>query len=507
MEQYLMYLRKSRADRDAADEPVMQTLQRHKARLDEYCRSHLIYIPQDNVLFEVSSADSIASRPMMMELLHRVETGAFTAVLCIDMDRLSRGSGADQALVINTFKYSDTKIITPSKTYDFANETDEQFAELGLFLGRNEYRQIKKRMRQGKIDAVKEGKYPSANPPYGYKTYKLPNQKGYSLQVIPEQAEVVKLIYDMYTHEGIGGYVIAKRLNVRGYRDQFGNKWSTAHITKILSDPTYTGKVRYAHRSKTKEMQHGQLVTVNKRNPNELIYPGLHSAIISEEVFEAAEEIRSKAKIPHTKASVKTRNPLCGLIECPFCKKKLALRTSDNIGAALYCPTPGCQTRGAYLKYVEKGVINALDEWLKGYVIETDKPCATESNNLQRLKDEHQSEQNRQRKIYDLLEREIYSLEEYQTRIAESKARSAELEEAIADIESELESANQTEAIVPAVQTVLEKYYSIESAAERNAMLRNILEKIVYHKTVFGRTHGRDFTLILYPKIPKINPL
>lgn len=81
MEQYLMYLRKSRADRDAVDEPVQQTLQRHKARLDEYCRQHRIFIPDENILFEVSSADSIASRPMMIELLHRVETGAFTAVL------------------------------------------------------------------------------------------------------------------------------------------------------------------------------------------------------------------------------------------------------------------------------------------------------------------------------------------------------------------------------------------------------------------------------------------
>ena len=245
MKQYLMYLRKSRADRDAVDEPVLQTLQRHRSRLDEYCKQHRIFIPEENVLFEVSSADSIASRPMMMELLHRVESGLFAAVLCVDMDRLSRGSGADQALVINTFKYSGTKIITPSKTYDFANDMDEQFAELGLFMAKSEYRQIKKRMRQGKIDAVKEGKYPAANPPYGYKTYKL-KQKGFSLEVVPEQAEVVKIIFEKYVNENAGSQVIGRWLNEHGYRDQFGNLWSTSHITKILADPTYTGKVRYA---------------------------------------------------------------------------------------------------------------------------------------------------------------------------------------------------------------------------------------------------------------------
>lgn len=504
--EYMMYLRKSRAD--AADEPVMETLHRHKARLDEYCKSHRIFVPEKNVLFEVSSADSIASRPMMMELLHRVESGAYEAVLCIDMDRLSRGSGADQALVINTFKYSDTKIITPFKTYDFANESDEQFAELGLFLGRNEYRQIKKRMRQGKIDAVKEGKYPAANPPYGYVTYKIQGQKGYSLKIVPEQAEVVKLIFDKYTHENVGSFVIAQWLNKRGYRDQFGNPWSPFHVTKILSDPTYTGKVRYAHRSKTKEMQDGQLVTVNRRNPNELIYPGLHPAVISEEAFRSAEEIRLKKKIPHTRSGTETKNPLCGLIECPYCGKKLAMRTADHIGPALYCPTPGCPTKGSYLKYVEEGVLKGLDDWLKDWVIENDgTPLKARSEalsaNLKNLKDELQSEQNRQKKIYDLLERDVYSLEEYQMRIADSKARSSSLEQAIVEIESELEASGNPEAIVPAVQTVLERYHTIKTAAERNATLRNILEKVVYQKTVSGRTHGQEFTLVLYPKIPQ----
>ena len=173
------------------------------------------------------------------------------------------------------------------------------------------------------------------------------------------------------------------------------------------------------------------------------------------------------------------------------------------------CPTPGCPTKGSYLKYVEDGVIKGLDDWLKGYVIENDEPplkaqYEAVAENLKKLKDELQSEQNRQKKIYDLLERDVYSLEEYQVRIADSKARSAEIEQTIAEVESELEAAGQPEAIAPAVQTVLERYYSIESAAERNAMLRNILEKIVYQKTVSGRTHGDEFTLVLYPKIPKI---
>ena len=509
MEQYLMYLRKSRADRDAVDEPVQQTLQRHKARLDEYCRQHRIFIPDENILFEVSSADSIASRPMMIELLHRVETGAFTAVLCIDMDRLSRGSGADQALVINTFKYSNTQIITPSKTYDFSNESDEQFAELGLFMAKSEYRQIKKRLRQGKIDAVKEGKSPAANPPYGYVTYKLPKQKGFSLQVVPEQADVVKLIFDKYVHGNIGSYVIAQWLNKHGYRDQFGNQWTAFHVTKILADPTYTGKVRYAHRVNTREMQNGQLVKVNKRNYDELVCAGIHEAIIPDSIFAAAQEIRQKRKVPCARASAPTQNPLCGLVECAVCGKKLMLRSPDKYQRALYCPTPGCPTRGAYVNYVEEALLMALEDWLAGYTIKSDNTALKARyvalvDNLNKLQAEIEAERKRQKKIYDLLERDVYTLKEFQLRISESKNRIAELEQAVENIKPDLEAAENPDAIVPAVRTVIDKYRALKTPAEKNAMLKLILEKVIYQKTTSGRTHGREFTLTMFPKIPKI---
>lgn len=509
MMEYLMYLRKSRADRD--DESVMETLQRHKARLDEYCNANMIYVPEKNVLYEVSSGDSIASRPMMMELLHRVESKAFSGVLCIDMDRLSRGSGADQALVINTFKYSNTKIITPLKTYDFANETDEQFAELGLFLGRNEYRMIKRRMYQGRIDAVREGKYPSGNAPYGYRSFKLKGQKGYSLEVMQEQAEVVKTIFSMYVNENVGGCAIARWLNEHGYRDQFGNLWRTDHITKILSDPTYTGRVRFGRRRTAREMRDGQLVTVCKRNYEELICDGLHEAIISDDMFEAVSEIKQRRQIPHTRSSAVTQNPLCGLVECPFCGKKLALRSADEYGRALYCPTPSCKTRGSYLVYVEEAVLSGLNDWLAGYVVENketslNRHYAALNANLVNLKDEIQREKDKQKRIYDFFEQEIYSLKEYQERMGESKAKTAGLEETVSKIELELEAGENRSAIVPAVRSVLEHYNAMETPAEKNALLKGVLEKVVYEKTVSGRTHGKEFTLTLFPKVPKIIP-
>ena len=54
---------------------------------------------------------------------------------------------------MQTIAYSGTKIITPYKTYDPADPSDEEFFELKLFFARREYAQIKRRMQTGRGNA------------------------------------------------------------------------------------------------------------------------------------------------------------------------------------------------------------------------------------------------------------------------------------------------------------------------------------------------------------------
>ena len=46
-------------------------------------------------------------------------------MLCMDMDRLSRGSMREQGMVLDAFKASGTLIVTPEKVYDLSGEADE----------------------------------------------------------------------------------------------------------------------------------------------------------------------------------------------------------------------------------------------------------------------------------------------------------------------------------------------------------------------------------------------
>ena len=54
----------------------------------------------------------------------------------MDLDRLGRGDMKDQGIILETFKESKTKIITPRKTYDLTDEFDEEYSEFEAFMAR-----------------------------------------------------------------------------------------------------------------------------------------------------------------------------------------------------------------------------------------------------------------------------------------------------------------------------------------------------------------------------------
>ena len=112
--QYCLYLRKSRADAEAEERGEGETLARHERALLELAKRLKLNITQ--IYREIVSGETIAARPVMQQLLSEVEQGMWAGVLVMEVERLARGDTVDQGLVAQTFKYSNTKIITPVKT-------------------------------------------------------------------------------------------------------------------------------------------------------------------------------------------------------------------------------------------------------------------------------------------------------------------------------------------------------------------------------------------------------
>ena len=104
-----MYLRKSRMDTDYDEVSIEETLSLQI--LDRFCRDKKLNVVE--VLEEVVSGESLAARPQMMRLLDLVSTGMYAGVVCMDIERLSRGSSMEAGYIMQIFQTNYCKIITP----------------------------------------------------------------------------------------------------------------------------------------------------------------------------------------------------------------------------------------------------------------------------------------------------------------------------------------------------------------------------------------------------------
>mgnify|MGYP000015167924 FL=1 len=228
-------------DTDYEEISITETLSRHRITLEKLCKSKRLHV--DEVLEEVVSGESLTARPQMMRLLEMVSTGAYAGVVCMDIERLSRGSSMESGYIMQILQVNGCKIVTPGKIYDLQNESDEQFTDMKFMFSRYELKTITKRLVRGRNQSASEGKFMGSMAPYGYRAYKLPGEKGNSLMVIPEEASVVRMIFGMYGLQGMGYNAIAYRLNDMHIPARKG-QWSQTSVANILTNESETDLLR-----------------------------------------------------------------------------------------------------------------------------------------------------------------------------------------------------------------------------------------------------------------------
>ena len=156
-------------------------------------------------------------------------------------------------------------------------------------------------------------------PPYGYGI----GATG-TLEVVPEEAWIVQLVYSLYTIEGLGLRLIAQRLNARGFLTRRGGKWSVATIRDILRNSVYMGTyTRYGLR-----------------------LPKSHGAIVSPEVFRAAQDA-TRARRPVRRRRNREPFLLSGLVYCAYCGNRMMGVTRRQ----MWKRKDGRRARGVYRYY------------------------------------------------------------------------------------------------------------------------------------------------------------
>lgn len=505
---YCAYLRKSRKDLDAEARGEGETLARHETRLKSFADSAGIKISK--FYREIVSGETIASRPVMQELLADVENGMWAGVLVIEVERLARGNTLDQGIVSNTFQYSNTKIITPNKTYDPNNEFDEEYFEFGLFMSRREYKTINRRLHSGIIDSVSEGKHVGSAAPYGYEKYKLSQQKGYSLKIKPDEEKIIKYIYNSYIN-GNGPEVIAKELDKMGIKPKRSNLWGKSTIAHILENPVYIGKIKYTENATKKKNSNGKIIRVKNDTSNIIYVDGLHKPIIDLATWNKVQDIKNNNRSNRLKIDYSLKNPMSSILKCGICGSAMVRITYSSRNDIRICCKRCNKNVGSNIAIVEDKLLESLKMLLDEYElklinndntdIELMLKINTESqDNMLQTLEKYQLQLNN---VYDLLEQGVYSKEVFNSRLAILNSKIEETNKTLNQLKikhSELEkSINGKKVFVPKIKKVIDTYYSTDDVSLKNKLLKSVLQKVDYTKV--NPKSKDDFKLTLYPKL------
>jgi site-specific DNA recombinase len=505
-----IYLRKSRKDLEEEKKAsevgeTYDTLERHRRTLFAVAkkeRHNILHIYE-----EIVSGESVTERPAVQEMIRELDVGLADGVLVMDLDRLGRGDMLDQGLLDRAFRYSGTKILTPTEVYDPESETWELVFGIKSLVAREELKAITRRMQRGRVASAGEGKSITKVPPYGY-------VRNADLKLEPdiETAWVVKKIFEMMS-AGHGRQAVAQELDRLGIKppNKKRDTWSPSSITAIIKNEAYIGNIIWGQVKHVK--RNGKYKKVKQPRSKWTIKENAHDPLVSTELFEAANRAHTGRWRPSHNISKGLTNPLAGILKCEVCGYSMLYQPKPTRpNDAIRCIQPSCKgtQKGASFNIVEQRIIDLLQEYALDIEVRLNQQSPSNDEEIPYKKlliDSKQEEiaqlDAQKSKLHDLLERGIYDIDTFVERQQNLTERINGLQEEMRHLSNEIqkEELRQTDVshVLPLLQTVISEYW-LADVETRNKMLKTVLNKATYLRKKEW-TKRDQFVIQLYPKI------
>lgn len=308
-------------------------------------------------------------RKEFQRMLADAEAGKIDCIVVKDLSRLGRNAIDSGYYIEKYFPLHHIRFIAVNDQYDSEdaeNSGNHIIVPLKNIINEAYAADISRKVRSQAHQAMQDGEFIGARPPFGYK--KDPDNC-HKLLVNEDTAPVVRQIF-AWAADGVALNVIVKKLNEAGivtpgyYLASVGiitnkklmgsGKWQTWTVAKILADEVYTG-----------DMVQGKSVSVRHRQtptkPEDwIVVRGTHEPLISRELFDQVQAIRQRvaAKYTQTPKVPYTENILRGRVFCGCCGKNLHRQKSHN-GYIYHCISNqrigkgACENNIGYLQETE----------------------------------------------------------------------------------------------------------------------------------------------------------
>ena len=267
------------------------------------------------------SGKSNAGRPEFTQMLQDVSNDR-DGVQYILVFKLSR-FGRNAADVLNSLQYIQdygVNLICVEDGIDSSRDSGKLTITVLSAVAEIERENILVQTMEGRKQKAREGKWNGGPAPFGYKL----DKENDSLSIEPQDAEIVRIIFNLYANEGMGIEAICRYLNQHGYQKSKLRERDLTHFAKplvktILSNPVYIGKIAYG-KIVTEKVKGTRDQYRRVKADNYLLAEGRHEAIIDEELWLSAQMRRKEASVKWNRThSLEHEHILSGLIRCPIC--------------------------------------------------------------------------------------------------------------------------------------------------------------------------------------------
>ena len=340
------YVRLSRDD----DKRNYSSIENQKLIIRQYAAEHNLVV--DRWYEDDGVSGYIFDRPGFKQLMDDLD-GDIDTVFVKDFSRLGRHN-AKILLLLDEFQERGKRLIVIDDHYDSEVSEDDT---IGITTWFNEryVKDTSRKIRHALNAKQKEGTL-MTQPPFGYQRT---GKKKETLEIVPREAEFIKLIYDLYIR-GCGYRKISAYLTrqgtptpsmIRRQRELEEGRntnhhvaavWSDGMVKDILDNDFYTGTLRL--RKRARNTVHGK----DKRVPKEeqYVFENHHPPIIDKMTYDLVQELkekrtRSRYKGSHGQwAGSEIPSPFGSCLYCKDCGSKLTpicRRTSAGVRKYYIC--------------------------------------------------------------------------------------------------------------------------------------------------------------------------
>lgn len=251
-EKVVALLRVSTKQQTSTNEKQETDIPQQKQIIEDYVETNKWNLIKTFIEGGVSGFKNLASeRDAIVSIIDMAKNKEFDILLVYHSNRLGRLAD-DTPQIIKELNRNHVRVISICEgDISINTQIDKVVSYIRYWQNENESVYKSETISDYHIAMVKEGKYRGGSMiPFGYKLVDngSKNSKGRHIMdfvINDEEAEIVKLIFDLSLNKDYGQARTAKWLNENGYKTANGNAWHSTSIQTILNNPIYKGQFRF----------------------------------------------------------------------------------------------------------------------------------------------------------------------------------------------------------------------------------------------------------------------